>query len=85
MSRWNGAWYDLTRPLRELFLVVIVAPIFLAIFSAVAIVYDTEEAMDRCDRLVCRLTEHQWADDDKYGVEPVCLECGARREVDDVD
>lgn len=33
----------------------------------------------RVDRLFCRLFEHQWADEERYGVEPVCLHCGTRR------
>lgn len=29
----------------------------------------------------CWALGHEWADDSKWGVEPVCLTCGGRREV----
>lgn len=83
VSRYNHWRYELLKPFEAFFFWIVVAPLLLSFFLAVAIVYDTEEAMDRCDQLVCRLTGHRWADDNKWGVEPVCLNCGARRRADD--
>lgn len=85
MSRYNHWWCEVTKAARALFIWIVITPVFLSLFVSVAIVHDTEEARARCDRLLCRLTEHQWADDTKWGVESVCLNCGASREVADGD
>lgn len=36
-------------------------------------------ADDRLMRPFCWATGHEWADDDPYGVEPVCLYCSKDR------
>jgi hypothetical protein len=44
-----------------------------------SIIYDIEYAEQRIGTWVCRLFDHRWADDQDYGVEPVCLRCGEQR------
>lgn len=59
---------------------LVVVPVFLTTVVVLTLVYDLEAAMDTIDRWTCRLTSHQWADEDEYGVEPVCAVCGAERD-----
>jgi hypothetical protein len=42
-------------------------------------IYDSEYAEERIASLLCRAGEHRWADEQDYGVQPVCLRCGLPR------
>lgn len=55
--------------------------LFLALFAVVILApFGEEWAKDTVTRwLVCRSEGHTWADDTRYGVEPVCVHCHAER------
>jgi hypothetical protein len=79
MSRYNHWWYDLTKPFRDVFFLLVIVPLIISAAIAARIVYGEDEWESIFERFVCRLTSHQWADEDKYGAEAVCLNCGEKR------
>jgi len=78
VSRWNPWWYELTKPFRRLFAIVI-SVMALGVWLALLLVYGEERASDIMERWLCRITSHRWADETKWGVESVCLKCGKER------
>lgn len=75
--RWLGTVLRMGWPYFTVPLMVIVT-IFLEL------VYDEEEARHHATILICMIGEHDWGDEDEYGVEPVCLRCGETRRYADV-
>lgn len=76
MSRYNSIGVEVKG-----WLFVFTIPFWaLAITVAYLIHDDAEEAEKAVFRtLVCPLTGHRWADEEKYGVRSVCLDCGTDR------
>lgn len=75
------SWYNSTSTVAKGWLAVFAMPALAIAIVVAELIYDDEEdAMSAVSRLlVCPITGHDWADDDPYGVKPVCLNCGTER------
>lgn len=78
MSIYNGTW-DLVKPFYDLFFIFVVIPVLGIVYATSRIFVDHEQARNNAVRVICLMSGHHWADEDKYGVEPVCLGCGKNR------
>jgi hypothetical protein len=78
MSRYNSIGVKL----KGWVFLFFVAPSIVTAYAIAYILYDDEEeAFHKVSSLfLCPFTGHNWADETEYGVQPVCLECGTKRE-----
>lgn len=80
MSRYNGPLHELLRLFRDLFFLFFLLPLYALGFTICYAIFGPQAGPEKWNRVVCWLTEHHWADNQKYGVEPVCLICNTHRE-----
>jgi len=83
MSRYNGRW-NLIKPFYDVFFLVIVVPVAvsvgLAVYTYWRLLRGHETAVAKVEWCLCETTSHDWADEDDYGLEPLCLKCGTERD-----
>jgi len=67
--------------LREWFWFEILWPvIFVFVVAPVMLVLRVLRSKKAANRFLCLLTAHDWADEHRYGVQPVCLQCNKQRD-----
>lgn len=72
MSESNSDYFEVNSGAALAF---VTAPVWLPFLIGLSKIFGRE----RVDRLMCWLTSHDWADEDRYGTKPVCLYCGTER------
>lgn len=57
-------------------LIVLTAPVWVPLLVALETIFSRQQVRS----WLCRnVWSHNWADDQRYGVEPVCIHCGTAR------